>query len=278
VSRARVQRAAAVAAGALAAVGLAQAVAARRALGPLQAEAQGLALEVRRAVWLDHAQAERSAAAHALMPGMPDLAFRRLAVSLSLVNRAPEPRRFAWQDLALRGRSRDAFAASPDGRGAVTVPPGHALLVEAAFDVPASDEPLSLVWEGGGARRLLLATASPVHAAPRVAPAEWPHEVTSLPPGDAAEGRRLFVRHACSSCHGEGAAPSLARIGADAAARTPGLSGPQYLYESIVDRPALVAATCRDCAPSRMPTYGEVLSVEEAAHLVAYLLAQRGTP
>ena len=78
-----------------------------------------------------------------------------------------------------------------------------------------------------------------------------------------------------------GPAPELGAIGLDAARRVPGQSAAQYLYESILDPESFVARGCAGSAPceqTRMPPYGEVLSIQDAADLIAYLLEQRRAP
>ena len=61
----------------------------------------------------------------------------------------------------------------------------------------------------------------------------------------------------------------------------PGRSAPQYLYESILEPWAFDVTRCdpgTSCAPpaAPMPFYGEVLSLHDAADLVAYLLTLKG--
>ena len=193
------------------------------------------------------------------------------------------------QSLALRWPHRSAFAATRDGRASVALPAGHAALLEAWFDVPESEDLLTLGWEPGGQSIRLLTTRTPVHAAiarsPRV---EWPPLAAELPDGRAARGQRLFDEK-CASCHGDPtipgssiAAPHLAGIGVAAATRVPGETAAQYLYQSMIDPDAYRARTCagRDgCEePPPMPPYGEVLSPQDASDLVAYLLLQGKKP
>jgi mono/diheme cytochrome c family protein len=250
----------------------------------------GVALRLRRAVWLDHAVLQRDPAAHALLTGLPDHQHRRLAVSLVVENRGSAERRFTWQDLVLRWPRRDAFASSRDGRASIVLPPHHAVLLDASFDVPESNDPVALWWERGRVRSLLLTTRTPLHAVPQRPGrlSEWPRSASDLPRGDADSGARLFRSNACNSCHGDpalaesnGAAPPLVAIGLDAGRRVPGQSAAQYLYESLLDPETFVARGCAGsaaCEQARMPPYGEVLSLQNAADLVAYLLAQRRTP
>jgi mono/diheme cytochrome c family protein len=254
------------------------------------AEVDGVALHVRRAVWLDHALLQRDATVHAMLPGLPEHLHRRLAVSFVVENRTGSERRFTWQDLVLRWPRRDAFASSRDGRASIVLPPHHAALLDAAFDVPEGDDPATLWWERGAVRARLLETRVPLHGVPQrpTTIAEWPRLASGLPRGRADAGERLYRANACASCHGEpavprsnAAAPHLGGIGARAAQRVRGQSAEQYLYESLLDPDAFVAKACDGpgpCAQARMPPYGETLSAQEVADLVAYLLEQRRGP
>jgi mono/diheme cytochrome c family protein len=254
------------------------------------AEVDGVALHVRRAVWLDHALLQRDATVHAMLPGLPDHLHRRLAVSFVVENRTGSECRFTWQDLVLRWPRRDAFASSRDGRASIVLPPHHAALLDAAFDVPEGDDPATLWWERGPVRARLLETRTPLHGVAQkpTTIAEWPRLASGLPRGRADAGERLYRANACASCHGDpavprsnAAAPHLGRIGDLAAHRVSGQSPEQYLYESLLDPDSFIAKACEGpgpCAQARMPPYGETLSVQEVADLVAYLLEQRRTP
>jgi mono/diheme cytochrome c family protein len=277
-------------AAALATLGGRLALAAWRERPSPSAEVDGVALRLRRAVWLDHAVLQRDPTAHALLTGLPDHQHRRLAVSLIVENRSSAERRFTWQDVVLRWPRRDAFASSRDGRASIVLPPHHAVLLDASFDVPETNDPVALWWERGRVRSLLLTTRTPLHAVPprpgRLS--EWPRSASDLPGGHADSGARLFRSNACSSCHGDpapgessSAAPPLGAIGLDAGRRVPGQSAAQYLYESLLDPESFVARGCAGSAPcgqARMPPYGEVLSLQDAADLIAYLLEQRRPP
>ena len=96
---------------------------------------------------------------------------------------------------------------------------------------------------------------------------------------DLAHGQRLFQRH-CAGCHslapgGGGMGPSLADIGAVAAARVPQQSATDYLYHSIVDPDAFIAGDGITKMPGGFDT---ALSRRQLQHLVAFLAAQGGQP
>jgi hypothetical protein len=278
-------------AAAAAAAGMVTVAEARARSSPLGAEADGLEVRVERALWVGHEREASGRVPHPHLPGMPELNFDRLAVTFALRNRGTSERQFIWQNLVLRSRATEAFAKTPDTRGGVVVAPGHTVVFDATFDVLQSPEPLTLLWQRGPATGMrLLETRTPVHPEP-VPPREWPRLVSELPKGSARSGERLFHgRLACASCHGDprahasaASAPHLGAIGVEAAGRVPGMSAPQYLYESILDPQAFDARRCdpgAPCAPAAapMPFYGEVLSLQDAADLIAYLLEQRRAP
>jgi mono/diheme cytochrome c family protein len=120
----------------------------------------------------------------------------------------------------------------------------------------------------------------PVHGTPKGWTFSWPK-------GDPSKGRAVFERLECYSCHevrGERfPAPS------DAGRLGPELSGmaalhpPEFFAEAIIN-PGAVIEQGRGYAAadgsSKMPTYGDVLTIQETIDLVAYLrqLSPPGAP
>jgi mono/diheme cytochrome c family protein len=245
--------------------------------------------------------------------GMPAAADRRLALTLLARNVTRAEQHLAWGELVLRAgmappRTASAdmsepiltSSRSPDDGGAsvpsvapvlgrlagdvVTIPAGHAVVLDASFEVRAADAELALWWERHTARARLLVTRTPRQRTDGP-PRRWPLAASELPAGRPAAGGRLFHgRLACASCHGDpeapdarGAGPALRAIGREAGLRQRDRSAAQYLYESLLDPSAFLSPACADqpCANVQMPAYGEVLSPQEAADLVAFLLAQR---
>jgi mono/diheme cytochrome c family protein len=100
-----------------------------------------------------------------------------------------------------------------------------------------------------------------------------------MPPGDPAEGRRVFVAMECFACHtvaGE-AFPDHARI---APGPGPDLTGmgshhpPEYFAESIMHPNRVIVLgpghTGWDSF-SKMPSYSELMTVRQLIDVVAYL-------
>src|SRR5438067_1683449 len=97
------------------------------------------------------------------------------------------------------------------------------------------------------------------------------------PPGDVANGRRLFVDFGCSSCHAVKGEPFAAKAGAQGVG--PELTGmgshhpPEYFVESILNPDAVVVDGPGYVGPdgrSVMPAYPE-MELGQLADLVAYL-------
>jgi sulfur-oxidizing protein SoxX len=118
----------------------------------------------------------------------------------------------------------------------------------------------------------------PVHGTPKGWKFTWPK-------GDAAKGRTVFLRLECYSCHevrGERfPAPSdAARSGPELSAMG-ALHPPEFFAEAIIN-PGAVIERGRGYAAadgsSKMPAYGDVLTLQETIDLVAYLRQLRPPP
>jgi mono/diheme cytochrome c family protein len=113
---------------------------------------------------------------------------------------------------------------------------------------------------------------------------EWPESWEDLPEGDADNGPDLYQSNGCAACHGDPSGdpalavvgPWLGNIGNEAADRVAGQSAEQYIFESILNPNAYVVPECPNgpCSePSVMrPDYGNVLSEQDMADLIAYYL------
>ena len=246
-----------------------------------EAQQQGLRLRLERAVWLHEATDHGDTAALPATPGGPAPGSRRLMVELSVFNPREAPLRFTPAELRLsEGRTGTTWRATTELARPFTLGPAELLFLTLSFDVPGTPAPLRLVWAREDERALLLTTRRPGVA--RAARA-WPESVRELPEGSAEAGEALYRgRLGCGGCHGEPETPDSARVGPPlgafarvGATRIEGLSAAQYAYESLLNPDAFIAPECpgRACArPSPMPLYGEVLSAQEMADLVRYLV------
>ncbi|MET0502738.1 MAG: cytochrome c [Candidatus Binatia bacterium] len=104
----------------------------------------------------------------------------------------------------------------------------------------------------------------------------------TLPPGDAVEGKKLFVELECYKCH-EVKGESFPVVGEGDKGIGPELSQmadthpPEFFAESIVNPNAVIDPQDKEMGflgadeKSRMPTYGDVLTVKQLADLATYL-------
>jgi mono/diheme cytochrome c family protein len=98
------------------------------------------------------------------------------------------------------------------------------------------------------------------------------------PKGDPAKGRDVFRKLECYSCHevrGERfpAPTESGRAGPELSAMAP-LHPPEYFAESIINPGAVIERDRGYAAPdgsSKMPSYGDSLTIQEAIDLVAFL-------
>ena len=116
------------------------------------------------------------------------------------------------------------------------------------------------------------ATSAP---APTTAPTAAPTAAPVTLVGDAVNGEALFAAQGCSGCHSTGAnrvvGPGLSGVGTTAETRVAGLNADEYLTQSIKSPNAFVVP---DFFADLMPaTFGQTLSEQEIADIVAYLIS-----
>jgi mono/diheme cytochrome c family protein len=255
------------------------------------AEIDSLQLHVERVVWVHDAMdhGDRSSMPSAMVPDMPARGDARLSVEVSLANQSASPLRFNPGELHLYAKSGRAWSPSIAEVDGVTLRSKQALSTRLSFDVPEAEGELRLAWERGAARADLATVTPEKHAVddPR-APPSWPRATGDLPVGDAVSGARLYATTlSCSSCHGRPETPGTATLGPDlgdlpraGATRRDGLDAAGYIYESLLDPDAFIAPTCaggRPCpTPSAMPPYGERMSLQDMADILAYLTSHAG--
>jgi mono/diheme cytochrome c family protein len=224
----------------------------------------------------------------AMVPDMPPRGVHRLSVELTAYNPSADPVSVDGWALVARPTPGEPVAPSSALPEPLALGARQRVVLDTWFDLPQAGGSVSLFFERGQERWRLFASQVPQHrdnpgaAAPRSAP--WPKLASDLPGGDPTAGRALFEgRLACFTCHGQLNAPGtnisgphLSGIAQAATTRVAGSSALQYLYDSLLEPTAFIAPVCAGglpCAsPSAMPAYGEVLSREEMAHLLAFLM------
>jgi mono/diheme cytochrome c family protein len=156
-------------------------------------------------------------------------------------------------------------------------------------DTPTS-EPSATPTDEPSATPTAALTATATIAAPVATPeaatddsdiyAGLPAEILDLmPAADAANGQALSVSNGCIACHSlekdvRVVGPSWYSVGTTAGERVAGESAGLYLYTSIVDPNAYIN---EGYISGLMPlTYKDVLSNEQMADVIAYLLSLQG--
>ena len=109
-------------------------------------------------------------------------------------------------------------------------------------------------------------------------PQEWRF---ALPQGDPRRGREVFMKFECYSCHqvlgekfpepgGDAIGPELSQMGP--------MHPPEYFVESIMNPSAVVAEKQyrEKDGRSKMPSFNDIMTVEELIDLVAFLKSLGG--
>jgi mono/diheme cytochrome c family protein len=105
-----------------------------------------------------------------------------------------------------------------------------------------------------------------------------------IPPGDAAEGRKVFVAMECFACH------QVKGESFPSSSKTPRASGPElsgmgshhpaeYFAESIVNPNRVIVQAPGYTAPdglSKMPSYADSMTLKQLVDVVAYLKSLSG--
>src|SRR5262249_16019823 len=124
------------------------------------------------------------------------------------------------------------------------------------------------------------ATMSELHAHGGV-PSGWKF---LLPPGDVAEGRKVFVAMECFACH-EVKGESFPQSSKTPRANGPQVTGmgshhpPEYFAESIVNPNRVIVQGPGYTGPdglSKMPSYGDSMTLKQLVDVVAYLKSLKG--
>jgi mono/diheme cytochrome c family protein len=120
-----------------------------------------------------------------------------------------------------------------------------------------------------------------VHGTPK----DWKF---SLPQGNVAEGRRLFIEAECHKCHevkGE-TYPAVVKEKGDVGpelSQMASLHPPEYLAESLVNPNAVIDHDAKekgyvgDDGKSKMPDYNDTFTVRQLADITAYLASLKGS-
>ena len=258
-----------------------------------QATIDGLELQMEQARWvldqMDHG--ENFSKPSVMMPDMPEWGLQRVTVELALINRGKKDKIFDGEELVLVPELGEEVPPMGAQVGRARIAPGHRMntAVHFDFDTTLPHGKLRVEWRRDG-ESVYLPIPEPAehyHLRHRDGELNLPPDARMVQPlGDAARGRELYIGvFGCVACHGDpevpetnNVGPHLAGVAAVADFRQENVPGMQYLYESILDPNAFIAPECKDgpCeAPSAMPEYGSLMSVQNIADLLNYLIELR---
>jgi len=109
----------------------------------------------------------------------------------------------------------------------------------------------------------------------------------TLPAGDAAAGRKVFIEVECYKCHevkGEtfpAVAPTEKGVGSELS-QMAGMHPLEFFAESIMNPNAVIESDAKhkgylgDDGKSKMPNYNDVLTVKQVTDLATYLTSLKG--
>lgn len=279
----------------LAVAGWAILVQAARRLPVQEANIDGLNVRLEDARWIadQMEHGENFAKPAAMMPDMPAFGSQRLTVYLALENRSKELREYRGEEFYLVPEIGEKLPPFGAVVGTATLEPGQTINTGIHFDIDTRQPHGRLVVEWRHENRSVYFPVplppEHYHLRPRGGEDLPPDARLLLPIGKAARGERLYAgTYGCSACHGDpkvpdsnNIGPHLGGIGDKAGSRVKDLRAEQYLYESIIEPDAFIAPECKGgvpCeAPTAMPEYSSLVTVQDAADLLAYLLEQKGS-
>ncbi|HET9225725.1 MAG TPA: c-type cytochrome [Thermoanaerobaculia bacterium] len=239
---------------------------------------------------MDHGENFRQPAA--MMPDMPPMGFQRVTMYLALENRSDELREYHGEEFFLVPEIGEEVPPFGAVIGQASLEPGQTLNTAIHFDLDTTKPHGRLLVEWRhGKRSAWFPIPEPsehFHLRPRGGADLPPDARMLLPIGKAGRGERLYAgTYGCAACHGDPAVPDsnnlgphLGRIGAEAGGRIEDVAAEQYIYDSIIDPGSFIAPECKGgvpCdAPTAMPEYSSLVTVQDAADLLAYLLELQG--
>lgn len=268
---------------------------AARRLPVQEATIEGLHVRLDEARWvldqMDHGENFQKPAA--MMPDMPQLGEQRVTMYLALENRARDLREYRGEEFFLVPEIGEEVPPFGAVVGQATLEPGQTINTAINFDLDTTRPHgrLLVEWRRSGETAYFPVPepAEHFHLRPRGGADLPPDARLLLPIGKARRGARLYAGvYGCGACHGDPAIPDsnnlgphLGRIGALAGSRIDDMPAEQYIYESIVEPDSFIAPECKGgqpcSSPTAMPEYSSLVTVQDAADLLAYLLELEGS-
>jgi len=261
-----------------------------------QATVQGLELQLTEARWIldqmDHG--ENFQKPSTMMPDMPEWGKQRVTLDLAFTNRSEQVQIYDGTEFFLVPEFGQEIPPVGAQVGRASLGPGQALntALHFDFDTRLPHGQLRVEWRRQG-ETIFLPVPEPAdhyHLRPRGGEVAFPPRANMVAGlGDPKRGRQLYEGvYGCVACHGDpdlpgsnNVGPHLAGVATAAAGRIEGVGGADYLYQSILDPNAFIAPECKrgPCAsPTAMPEYGSLMSLQDLADVLVFLLSLEGSP
>ncbi|MCB1056715.1 MAG: c-type cytochrome [Acidobacteria bacterium] len=258
-----------------------------------EATLDGLHLELNQARWvldqMDHG--ENFQRPSTMAPGMPEWGSQRMTLDVAFENVSDSSRIYDGSEFSLVPEIGPPVPPVGAQVGRAPLEAGQRLntTIHFDFDTTRPHGKLLVEWRRRG-HSVFLPIPEPAehyHLRPLGGEVALPLDVRLLLPiGDAERGKALYDGTlGCIACHGDVArpgsnnfGPDLALLAEEAGTRIEGVSAAQYIYDSIREPGAFIAPHCKDgpCqTPSAMPEYASLMTLQDFADVVTYLL---GTP
>lgn len=228
-----------------------------------------------------------------MSPDMPAPGRQRVTVYVTLQNLAQETQDYRGEEFFLVPEIGEEVPPFGAVLGEAPLQPGQSLNTAIHFDLDTTRPhgKLLMNWRRGRDSAYFAVPNPPEHYHLRPRGEDLPPDARLLLPiGKPDRGERLYTgTYGCSACHGDPSKPGsnnlgphLGSLGVIAGQRVKDLPAPQYIYESILEPNAFIVPECQrgqPCdSPSAMPDYSSLVSLQDAADLLAYLLELRAEP
>lgn len=254
----------------------------------------GLYVKLQQARWvldqMDHG--ENFQKPSVMMPDMPAWGLQRVTLDLAFENRTEETREFDGGEFVLVPQLGDEVLPMGANTGHAVLLPGQSFNTALHFDFDARNPHgrLMVEWRRDGESIYLPvpAPAEHYHLRPRGGEVALPPTADLvIPLGRASYGKRLYLgTYGCIACHGaidspgsNNVGPHLSGLTTRAETRLEGVPGKQYIYESIIYPNTFIAPECKrgPCGePSAMPEYSSLMSIQDLADILVYLIDESG--
>lgn len=255
-----------------------------------EATLDGLHLELNEARWIldqmDHG--ENFQRPSTMAPGMPEWGSQRVTIGVSFENVSDSTQIYDGSEFSLVPEIGEAVPPVGAQVGRAPLGAGQQLntTIHFDFDTTSPHGRLLVEWRRRG-ESVFLPIPEPAehyHLRPLGGEVALPLDVRLLLPiGDAERGKSLYDGTlGCMACHGAVDVPGsnnfgsdLATLAEEAGERMEGVSAAQYIYDSIRDPGAFIAPRCKEgpCqTPSSMPEYASLMTLQDFADVVTYLL------